>query len=88
MAQYTMGSKWAQTTCLSIPNGLGSLLETHIFDPFLIHLVCEHGFGCGAWLHGVAFFVDKKWPLATWSQFQWDPVDTGAAMCARAVRIS
>ena len=29
------GSKWAKETCLSISNGLGSLLEKHIFDPFL-----------------------------------------------------
>ena len=31
------GSKWAQNTCLSIPNGLGSLLEKCVFDPFLTH---------------------------------------------------
>ena len=31
------GSKWAQNTCLSLPNGLGSLLEKHVFDPFLTH---------------------------------------------------
>ena len=31
------GSKWAQNTCLSIPNGLGSLLEKRVFDPFLTH---------------------------------------------------
>ena len=29
-----MGSKWAHLTCLGIPNGLGSFLEKHIFDPF------------------------------------------------------
>ena len=29
------GSKWAKNTCLSIPNGRGSLLEKHIFDAFL-----------------------------------------------------
>ena len=29
-----MGSKWAKNTCLSIPNGSGSLLEKHVFDPF------------------------------------------------------
>ena len=32
-----MGSKWAKNTCLSIPNGPGSLLEKHVFDPFLTH---------------------------------------------------
>ena len=30
-----IGSKWAHSTCLGIPNGLGSFLEKHIFDPFL-----------------------------------------------------
>ena len=29
-----MGSKWAHFTCLCTPNGLGSFLEKHIFDPF------------------------------------------------------
>ena len=33
----TTGSKRAKKTCLSIPNGLGSLLEESIFDPFLTH---------------------------------------------------
>ena len=32
-----MGSKWAENTCQSIPNGPGSLLEKCIFDPFLTH---------------------------------------------------
>ena len=27
------GSKWAKNTCLSIPNGPGSLLEKCVFDP-------------------------------------------------------
>ena len=31
------GSKWAQNTCLSLPNGLGSVLEKRVFDPFLTH---------------------------------------------------
>ena len=31
------GSKWAQNTCLSIPNGSRSLLKKHVFDPFLTH---------------------------------------------------
>ena len=31
------GSKWAKNTCLSIPNGPGSLVEKHILDPFLTH---------------------------------------------------
>ena len=29
-----MGSKCAHFTCLGTPNGLGSFLEKHIFDPF------------------------------------------------------
>ena len=29
-----LGSKWAHFTCLRTPNGLGSFLEKHIFDPF------------------------------------------------------
>ena len=29
-----MGSKWAHFTCLGTPDGLGSFLEKHIFDPF------------------------------------------------------
>ena len=33
----TTGSKLAKNTCLSIPNGPGSLLEKCIFDPFLTH---------------------------------------------------
>ena len=32
-----MGSKRAHFTCLGTPNGLGSFLEKHIFDPFLTH---------------------------------------------------
>ena len=31
------GSKWAKNTCLSIRNGLGSLLEKCGFEPFVIH---------------------------------------------------
>ena len=31
------GSKWAKTTCLTIPNGPESLLEKCVFDPFLTH---------------------------------------------------
>ena len=39
----TTGSKLAKNTCLSIPNGLGSLLEKCIFDPFLIHFWSQSG---------------------------------------------
>ena len=31
-----MGSKWAKTTCLSIPKGSGSLFEKRVFDLFLV----------------------------------------------------
>ena len=37
------GSKRAKNTCLSIPNGLGSLLEKHVFDPFLTHFWSQNG---------------------------------------------
>ena len=37
------GSKWAQNTCLSIPNGLGLLLEKRGFDPFLTHFWSQNG---------------------------------------------
>ena len=37
------GSKWAKTTCLSIPNGPGSLLEKRVFDPFLINFWSQNG---------------------------------------------
>ena len=37
------GSKWAKTTCLSIPNGPGSFLEKRVFDPFLTHCWSENG---------------------------------------------
>ena len=37
------GSKRAQNTCLSIPIGVGSLLENHVFDPFLTHFWSQNG---------------------------------------------
>ena len=37
------GSKWAQNTCLSIPNGPGSLLEKLVFDTFLTHFWSQNG---------------------------------------------
>ena len=39
----TTGSKWAKNTCLSIPNGPGSLLEKSVFDPFLTHCWSQNG---------------------------------------------
>ena len=41
--RVTTGSKWAKNTCLSIPNGLGSLLEKRVFDPLLTHLLSQNG---------------------------------------------
>ena len=40
--KLVMGSKWAHFTCLGTPNGLGSFLEKHIFDPFLTHFVSQN----------------------------------------------
>ena len=37
------GSKRAKNTYLSIPNGPGSLLEKHVFDPFLTHFWSQNG---------------------------------------------
>ena len=37
-----MGSKRAHFTCLCTPNGLGSFLEKHIFDPFLTRFVSQN----------------------------------------------
>ena len=37
------GSKWAQNTCSCTPNGPGSLLEKHIFDPFWTHFCSQNG---------------------------------------------
>ena len=40
---HATGSKWAKTTCLSIINGPGSLLEKRVFDPFLTHCWSQNG---------------------------------------------
>ena len=37
------GSKWVQTTCLSIPNGPGSFLGKRVFHPFLTHIGVQNG---------------------------------------------
>ena len=47
-----MGSKWAHFTCLGTPNGLGSFLEKHIFDPFLTHF----------WAHNNPFWEFSRVP--------------------------
>ena len=41
--RVTTGSKRAETTCLSIINGPGSLLEKHVFDPFWTHCWSQNG---------------------------------------------
>ena len=41
--RVTTGSKWAKTTCLSIPNGPASLLEKCVFHPFLTHFWSHNG---------------------------------------------
>ena len=41
--RVTTSSKWAKNTCLSIPNGPGSLLEKRVFDPFLTHYWSQNG---------------------------------------------
>ena len=41
--RVTTGSKWAKTTCLSIPNGPGSLLEKRVFDPFSTRFWSQNG---------------------------------------------
>ena len=37
-----MGSKRAHFTCLGTPNGVGSSLEKHTFDPFLTHFLSQN----------------------------------------------
>ena len=39
----TTGSKWAKNTCLSIPNGPGSLLEKCVLNPFWTHFSSQNG---------------------------------------------
>ena len=39
----TTGSKWAKNICLCIQNGLGSLLEKRVFDPFWTHCWSQNG---------------------------------------------
>ena len=41
--RVTTGSKWAPTTCLSIYNGPGSLLEKRVFDPFSTRFWSQNG---------------------------------------------
>ena len=38
-----MGSKWAYFTHLCIPDGLGSILEKHAFEPFFTHFWSQIG---------------------------------------------
>ena len=41
--RVSIGSKWAKNTCLSSPNGSGSLLEKCGFHPFLTHFWPKSG---------------------------------------------
>ena len=41
--RVTTSSKWAKNTCLSIPNGPGSLFEKRVFDPFSTHFWSGNG---------------------------------------------
>ena len=43
LKRVTSGSKWPKNTCLSIPNGLGSLVEKCVFDPLLTHFWLLNG---------------------------------------------
>ena len=62
------GSIRAKNTCLSIPNGPGSLLEKRVFDPFLTHCWSQNGpfsrhFGI---FHGPKrATTGSKWPKIT-----------------------
>ena len=58
------GSKWAKNTCLSIPNGPGSLLERRVFDPFSTHVWSQNG----PFSRHFEFFHDPK-PVATGSKW-------------------
>ena len=41
--RVTTGSKRAKNARLSMLNGVGSLLEKHVFDPFLSHFLSHNG---------------------------------------------
>ena len=58
------GSKLAKNTCLSIPNGLGSLLEKRVFDPFLSHFWSQ----VGPFSRHFGIFHEPK-PVATGSKW-------------------
>ena len=84
------GSKWAKNTCLSIPNGPSSLLEKHVFDPFLTLFWSQHHpfsrhFGI---FHGPKhvstgskwakkhLFGHPKWSMITFGKRVFDPFMT------------
>ena len=58
------GSKRAKNTCWSIPNGLRSLLEKRVFDPFLTHFWSQNG----PFLRHFGIFHEPK-PVATGSKW-------------------
>ena len=51
-----------KTTCLSIPNGLGSLVEKAVFDPFLTHFWSQH---CPFPRHFGIFHRPKRAPMGS-----------------------
>ena len=61
-------SKRAKNTCLSIPNGVGSLLEKRVFDPFLTHFWSQNGpFSrhCGIFHEPKPVATGSKWAKTT-----------------------
>ena len=58
------GSKPAKNTCLSMPNGPGSLLEKYALDPFLTHFWSQNG----PLSRHFGIFYEPK-PLATGSKW-------------------
>ena len=60
----TTGSKRAKNTCLSIPNGPGSLLEKCVFDPMLTHCCSQKG-------HFSRHFGISHWPKRVTAGSKW-----------------
>ena len=62
------GSKWAENICSCTPNGLGSLLEKRVFDPFFTHFCSQNGpFS----RHFGIFHGPKPVPICWVLQRQW-----------------
>ena len=79
-----MGSKWPHFTCLCTPNGLGSFLEKHIFDPFLVakkaisKAFCDFGgakMACNGLKRGsFHLFVHPKWCRVIFEKTHFWPI--------------